>query len=221
MPRSQLDHIVITAPSLGLGVDYVRQTLGVTPQMGGEHPRMGTHNCFVKLGEKVFLEVIAVNPKASRPQRPRWFALDELKADEGPRLAAWVARTDDIKAAAVASPLHLGKVEPMTRGQLHWQITVPEDGSLPCQGIAPSLIQWPPGTHPASTLHDLGCSLARFEGFHLDAQRVSAVLAAIGFDGEFSVRSRHPNWRAQHLCARHAHPCESTHAGRARRLGGC
>jgi hypothetical protein len=26
-----------------------------------------------------------------------------------------------------------------------------EGGSLPCQGIAPSPIQWPPGTHPTST----------------------------------------------------------------------
>jgi hypothetical protein len=193
MPRSQLDHIVITAPSLGPGVDYLRQTLGVTPQMGGEHPRMGTHNCFVKLGEKVYLEVIAVNPNAPRPQRPRWFALDELGADELPRLATWVARTDDIEAAAAASPLPLGKVEPMTRGQLHWQITIPEDGSLPCQGIAPSLIQWPPGTHPTNTLQDLGCSLARLEGFHPGAERVSAILAAIGFDGEVSVRPLTPN----------------------------
>jgi Glyoxalase-like domain len=118
VPLSRLDHIVITAPSLGLGVDYLRQTLGVTPQMGGEHPRMGTHNCFVKLGAKVYLEVIAVNPNAPRPQRPRWFALDELGANELPRLATWVARTDDIEAAAAASPLPLGKVEPMTRGQL-------------------------------------------------------------------------------------------------------
>src|ERR1700739_2059301 len=102
MPHAQLDHIVITAPTLALGVDFVRQTLGVTPQMGGEHPRMGTHNYFLKLGEKIYLEVIAVNPNAPSPQRPRWFALDQVGPDELPRLATWVARTDDIKAAVSA-----------------------------------------------------------------------------------------------------------------------
>jgi hypothetical protein len=50
-----MDHMTIAAPSLAVGVEYVRQTLGVAPQVGGEHPRMGTHNCFLKLGEKFYL----------------------------------------------------------------------------------------------------------------------------------------------------------------------
>ncbi len=55
MLRSHMDHMAITAPSLEAGVEYVRQTLGVGPQAGGEHPRMGTHNCLLKLGEKFYL----------------------------------------------------------------------------------------------------------------------------------------------------------------------
>jgi hypothetical protein len=199
MPQSQLDHIVITAPSLAVGVDYVRQVLGVTPQMGGEHrrehQRMGTHCYLLKLGEKMYLEVISVNPKAPPPQRPRWFGLDHVGPDEPPRLATWVARTDDIEAAASASPIALGSLEPMTRNQLHWHITIPENGSLPCHGIAPTLIQWAPGAHPTDTLEDLGCSLVRLEGFHPDAEEVSAVLAAIGFDGEVSLRPLPPGAR--------------------------
>jgi len=187
MPRSQLDHIVITAPSLAAGVAYVRQTLGVHPQKGGEHPRMGTHNCFVKLGDGIYLEVIAINPNAPPPQRSRWFGLDHVRPDEPPRLATWVARTDDIQAAVLLSPVPLGSVELITRDQLHWSITIPKDGTLPCQGIAPTLIQWPHGTHPTSTLNDLGCSLVGLEGFHPEADRVSAMLQAIGFDGEISL----------------------------------
>ena len=188
MPHSQLDHIVITTPNLALGVDYVRQTLGVTPQVGGQHPRMGTHNYFLRLGDTSYLEVIAVDPNAPPPQRPRWYALDQVGPDEHPHLATWVARTDDIEAAASASPVFLGSVEPMTRGQLHWHVTIPKDGSLPCQGIAPTLIQWPLGTHPTATLEDLGCSLTRLECFHPDPETISAVLAAIGFSGEISLR---------------------------------
>ena len=38
MHSSFLDHITITAPSLTAGVEYVRRTLGIMPQVGGEHP---------------------------------------------------------------------------------------------------------------------------------------------------------------------------------------
>jgi hypothetical protein len=187
VPRCHLDHITITAPTLAVGVEYVRETLGVAPQVGGEHPRMGTHNYFLKLGEKVFLEIISVNPNAPRPDRPRWFGLDELDPNRPPRLATWIARTDDIHAAAAASPVSLGNVEPMSRGRLNWLITIPKDGSLPLHGLAPVLIQWPAGIHPTNTLQDLGCSLIRFEGFHPQAGKVSSVLKSIGFEGEFSV----------------------------------
>ena len=159
MHRSYLDHIAVTAPSLASGVDYVRRTLGVTPQGGGEHPRMGTHNRFVKLGERLYLEVIAINPAAPAPGRPRWFQLDDPDSSRSPRLAAWIARTDDIHGAVAASPRPLGKVEPMSRGQLNWLFTIPENGRLVMQRLAPILIQWPEGIHPADTLENSGCSL--------------------------------------------------------------
>ncbi len=178
---------MITAPTLTVGVEYVRETLGVAPQLGGEHPRMGTHNYFLKLGEKVYLEIISVNPNAPGPDRPRWFGLDELGPNRPPRLATWIARTDDIHAAAAASPVSLGNVEPMSRGKLNWLITIPKDGSLPLQGLAPTLIQWPAEVHPTSTLQDSGCFLTRLEGFHPQAGKVGGVLEAIGFQGEFSV----------------------------------
>jgi len=187
MPHSQLDHIVITAPSLATGIAYVRQALGVAPQKGGEHPCMGTHNCFVKLGGATYLEIIAINPHAPAPHRPRLFGLDQVDAQ--PRLATWVARTDDIQAAISMSAIPLGSVEHMTRDGLHWKITIPKDGSLPCHGIAPTLIEWPHGMHPTTTQNDLGCALVGVEGFHPEADRVSAMLRAIGFEGEISLNT--------------------------------
>lgn len=189
--NSQLDHIAVTAPSLAVGVEYISQTLGVTPQVGGEHPRMGTHNYLLKIGEKLYLEVISVNPDAPSPDRPRWFQLDELDVDHAPGLATWIARTNDIQAAASASPVFLGNIEPMSRGDVNWHITIPEDGSLPLDGVAPTLIQWQ-DIHPANTLQDLSCSLIRLEGFHPEANKVSAVLESIGFNGQFSVSALTP-----------------------------
>jgi hypothetical protein len=185
MFRSRMDHLVITAPSLEAGAAYVRQTLGVNLQAGGEHARMGTHNCLLKLGEALYLEVIAINPNVPRPDRPRWFQLDEPDQSQPVRLATWVARTDDIHAAATASPIPLGAVEPMSRGRLNWLITLPEDGSLPLHGIAPTFIQWNTEVHPAATLQESGCELVRLEGFHPEAGKVIGMLESIGFEGDF------------------------------------
>lgn len=186
MIHSQIDHIAVTAPSLEAGVDYVRGALGVPLQVGGEHPRMGTHNYVLKLGEKVYLEVISINPTASVPDRPRWFDLDTPDANRAPRLATWIVRTNHIQEAVSRSPIVSGNIEPMSRGKLNWQIAIPEDGSLPLGGVVPTLIQWQ-DLHPAETLQDFGCTLLRLEGFHPEAERVNEVLATIGFQGEFSV----------------------------------
>jgi hypothetical protein len=75
----------------------------------------------------------------------------------------------------------------MSRGELHWRITIPQDGSLPLDGIAPTLIQWQPGPHPASRMVDSGCSLVRLEGFHPEAQTIADMLEALGFEGKFNV----------------------------------
>lgn len=187
MNRSQIDHLVITAPSLEPGVEYVRRTLGVNLQVGGEHVRMGTHNCLMKLGEKLYLEVIAIDPNAPHPDRPRWFRLDEPGPSQPIRLTTWIARTENIESAASASPIPLGKIEPMSRNGMHWRITLPADGSLPLNGIAPTLIQWSAGVHPATKLPESGCQLTRLEGFHPEAGKIVGMLDAIGFEGAFHV----------------------------------
>jgi Glyoxalase-like domain len=187
MLRSHFDHLVVTAPDLAAGVDYISRELGVSPQQGGEHVSMGTHNFLLKLGETAFLEVIAVNPDAPAPKQQRWFELDEPESNESPRLATWIVRTNDIKAALLASPVVSGYVTPMSRGALNWSITVPRNGSLPLQGVAPTIIQWQGAAHPAGTMKDAGCSLIRLEGFHPRAEKVTAMLKAIGFQGDFSV----------------------------------
>lgn len=199
MLRCHIDHLVVTAPSLAIGAEYVREALGVLPQPGGEHASMGTHNCLLKLGEALFLEVLCVNPSAPAPARPRWFQLDEAESVQAPRLATWVVRTTDIKAALAASPVVSGYAMPMSRDELSWLITLPRNGSLPLQGIAPTIIQWL-GNHPAGRLAEQGCSFLRLEGFHPRAQKVREMLQAIGFQGEFSVAPS-PDGSPPHLVA--------------------
>jgi len=187
MSECQIDHIAVTSPSLEKGAQFIKQRLGVMPEAGGAHPRMGTHNLLVSLGESLYLEVIAPDPAAPSPDRPRWFALDNLHPDSPPALSAWVARTTDINAAAYASLEPLGNIESMSRGTLNWLITIPANGSIPLDGVGPALIEWHTDIHPASKLQDLGLSLNRLEIFHPDPARVSRFISSIGLDGPISL----------------------------------
>ena len=200
MPPCHIDHITITAASLAAGAELVWQMLGVKPQVGGEHPRMGTHNLLLRLGAALFLEVIAPNPAAPAPGRPRWFGLDNLRADAPPALSTWVVRTSNINASIAACPEALGPVEPMSRGALNWLITIPADGSVPVDGIAPALIEWQAASHPAARLEEHGLSLAKLEIFHPDPARVSRLLSAIGLVGPYCV-SPLPAGSTPHLVA--------------------
>ncbi|MFJ3044589.1 VOC family protein [Herbaspirillum chlorophenolicum] len=184
--RTEPDHLVVTAASLAQGMDWVEQKLGLSmaPRIGGEHVRLGTHNALMSLGPGFYLEVIAVDPLAPAPSRPRWFGLDTQEDHASPRLAHWVARTGDIHAALQASPLKPGIVEEMSRGALHWLITIAADGRLQCDGLLPSLIQWQSQPHPATALPDLGCRLVTLEGRHPQAGALSASLHAIGLDDQ-------------------------------------
>lgn len=179
MFRCEIDHLTVTAPDLAIGAAYVERTLGVALQPGGEHPRMGTHNLLLKLGDALFLEVIAVNPATARPPRPRWFALDELRADAAPRLVHWVARTHAMQSAPAEYLEHAGAIETMTRGDLRWLITIPSDGALPMGGAVPALIEWQTPVHPAARLHDKGCTLRGFEIHTAEPRRVGALLDSL------------------------------------------
>jgi hypothetical protein len=135
--RVEPDHLVVVTPVLRLGCDWVEERLGARPRPGGKHVAMGTHNALMSLGARFYLEVIAVDPEGIAPGRPRWFDLDEPRMRaalaEGPHLAHWVARTTDIHAAVARVP-ELGAAVPMSRGDLTWRITVPEDGHRPGRG---------------------------------------------------------------------------------------
>lgn len=187
MPQCCIDHITITSPTLDAGAAFVRKVLGVEPQAGGEHPRMGTHNLLLRLGDALFLEIISPNPCAPAPARPRWFGLDNMAVDARPALSTWVVRTKDIRTSASASSEPLGSIEPMSRGALNWLITIPADGSVPLDGIAPALIEWHSETHPASRLEDRGLSLRGLELHHPEPERISRLLASIGLDGPITV----------------------------------
>ena len=187
-----LDHLTVAALTLEQGVDHVRGCLGVVVPPGGKHPLMGTHNCLMRLGDGLFLEIIAPDPDA-RPQRTRWFALDDpdmrARLKHTPQLISSVVRVRDLKAALGGIDKSVGEALPLTRGSMSWLISVPRDGSMPFGGAFPTLIEWPPGPHPAEQMADLGCRFEHLSIEHPDSADLKAALGPILHDDRVSIGS--------------------------------
>lgn len=196
--RTRIDHLVFAAATLDEGMAWCRETLGVAPAGGGEHPLMGTHNRVFRIDaprfERAYFEIIAIDPAAPAPGRKRWFDLDDerMRASlaRGPRLIHFVASTNDIGGAAAAlaaQGLDRGPPIAATRGNLRWQITVRPDGRRLFDGTLPTLIQWD-GAQPCDALAASGASLESLTVTHPQAHALQAAYDAIGLE-QARVRS--------------------------------
>lgn len=164
-----VDHLVVAAADLEHGAAWCEATLGVAPGPGGRHALMGTHNRLLAVGgthfPQAYLEIIAIDPAAPPPARPRWFGLDEPPVQallrSGPRLVHWVARTPAIahdRQALIDFGRAPGDIVVATRGALSWRILLPPDGRLTDGGALPTLIQWD-SAHPTEAMPASGVVL--------------------------------------------------------------
>ncbi|MGF6768823.1 TusA-related sulfurtransferase [Paraburkholderia sp. GAS199] len=197
----RLDHLVVSARTLDEGTQYVADTLGVAPAGGGAHPLMRTHNRLLNLWDGVYLEVIAIDPQAAdvadgaaegATPRARLFALDDpatqARLEKGPFLSHWVARVERPKRLTVWQaqyPQRIAPIVPMTRGELTWGLSVPENGAFPAwqgvgDGVLPSLIQWDSARHPSAMLPETGIALKALKAAHPQADIVQAQLQWLG-----------------------------------------
>lgn len=177
--RLELDHLVVAARDLDEGRAWCEATFGAAPEPGGKHASMGTHNLVVNIAgarfPRAYLEIIAIDPDAAPPRRPRWFELDSPRLAaalaRGPRLVHWAARCIDRAAdrdiEAVAARWRAAGVDPgpvidaerlSPAGLLRWRIAVPPDGRRHGDGAVPLLIAWS-DVHPTDAMPARGVRL--------------------------------------------------------------
>ncbi len=198
------DHLVLGCADLERGTAWLQRFLGVTLSDIGRHERMGTMNRLLSLGPERYLELIAIDPSAPALQVKRWFGLDTPDVRDRiasrPRLLGWVARTPDIDSLDDKTGGVLGPILPMTRGDFHWRITVPEDGYPIEGGLVPSLIQWDVDLHPCQRLPDQDCRLTWMEAAHPNPAKVRYLLDELGLEGALTLTPS-PPYAGMTMCA--------------------
>jgi len=164
---------------------------------------MGTYNHVLQLGDTVYLEIVALDPEADGPGRARWFGLDDRKKvrsdwDEGRRLRGWVARTEAIDAIIAGHRGIFGEKVPLPAVNSSFDFAIPDDGSLPLDGAAPSIIDRRGKPRSMATIADLGARLRSFTLEHPDPAAVEALYRAMTVDRPPTIdRGSKLRYRAQ------------------------
>ncbi len=143
----KLDHIVFGAFTLEEGTEFVENILQAKLSDIGYHKDMGTHNRVIRISERVYLEVIAIDPKISKLNNRKWFNLDDLnlqsKLKKSPQIIGYVIENTDISIKKYYDSFFLA-----SRGNYKWQFAMPTfknnilDSEIIEAGIIPSLISW-------------------------------------------------------------------------------
>ncbi len=183
----KLDHITVIAPTLAEGVSHVRNCLDLDVPFGTRHDYMGTHNHRLQLGGRVYLEIVALDPDGISPGRARWFGLDNRATirsdwDNGRRLRGWVASTESLGAGLSGSHDIFGDEIPLPPADPAFAFSIPQDGSLPLDGAAPSLIDHRGDPTSMADIPDLDARLLSLTLEHPDPDTIKDLYRELAID---------------------------------------
>jgi hypothetical protein len=177
----------VIAPTLVEGVSHVKNCLDIDVPFGTRHDYMGTHNHRLQLGNSVYLEIVALDPQGTEPERSRWFGLDNQKSirsdwDKGRRFRGWVASTVDISAKIAAHRNVFGEKVPLPPANPTFDFSIPVNGSLPLDGAAPSLIDHRDDPTSMTDIPNLGAQLVSFSLEHPDPAAIEMLYRDLPID---------------------------------------
>jgi glyoxalase-like protein len=180
-----LDHLLWGGRDLDAAMADLYERTGVQAVFGGHHPELGTQNALARLGDHVFLEVLA-----PAPALPAGGLARELAKLPEPSLVMWAARTADAHAV-VARAKSVGLTPTLVEGHrarpgggiVRWtNVFVAGHGG---GTLVPFFIQWDDDYHPSEDATP-GLVLTSFWIEATDPARLRAVLSAL--DVKASVR---------------------------------
>jgi hypothetical protein len=183
----KLDHLTVIAPTLIEGVSHVQNCLNLHVPFGTRHDYMGTHNHRLQLGNNIYLEIVAFDPGGTEPGRPRWFGLDnqeKVRSDwnEGRRLRGWVSSTDAIESIISTRRAIFGDKVSLPTANPTFYFAIPEDGSLPLDGAAPSIIDHRGDPTSMASIPDLGARLHSLTLEHPNPAAIQTLYRELAID---------------------------------------
>ena len=183
-PEASFDHIIFAVSTLESGIRILKERTGVEATIGGVHPHLGTQNALLSLGNDVYLEILAPDPKGKLVDTYQF--INNLH--EG-KLIQWAAHTKDIDALLKAandngyehSGINAGQRNTPDGKTLTWKTLMVK---TPVDEVMPFFIQWGSNTpHPATT-SPKGCSLKSMTLTHPDPGKVKEAFSTFGIQAD-------------------------------------
>lgn len=160
----ELDRLVVLTTDLDAGQQEIEDRLNAPMEDGGRNKAHGTRSKLLSLGPNEFLELVGSDADCAPPSRARWYALDRFSGET--RLANWVVRTNELSHLISLGAAGPGMPLATSRDGMRGTMVVPDDGELGMDGIAPALVEWRNGLHPAQKLPDHGIRLTSLKLSH-------------------------------------------------------
>jgi hypothetical protein len=179
---AMLDHILLGCTLLSSGIELVAKRTGVRAAFGGVHPGRGTENALLSLGERHYLEIIALDPLQS--DAPDHYGVAKLIE---PRLVGWAAHPGDLNSFATRlrdADIAFDGPNPGSRKRpdgrlLQWKTLNLKDDHA---GLLPFFIEWSADTVHPSADAPAGCRIVRFEIATPEPEQLSKTVAILGLD---------------------------------------
>lgn len=183
----RIDHLIVGIEDLDEGVRRLEELTGVRPVYGGVHPGGGTHNALLSLGDRLYLEIIALQGDDADTE---W--VTALAGLTEPTPIGWAVSTTDAPDTVERLEHHGFSVSPPEAGSrikpdgavLEWQVFFIEQPEI--EGV-PFFIQWSPDSvHPAETSPG-GCRLRVLELTVPDATAVRDLVEWLDLGAEIEI----------------------------------
>ncbi len=188
--NSNIDHVIWACPDLDSGIEEIEALTGVRPTAGGRHPKLGTHNALMHLGNRSYLEIVAPDP--DQGGGPWGRSLQELTE---PTLLHWVLARSRLRDYAnglsglIGGDNEVGSIARRhpTLGELNWEILLLPKHEFAC--LVPFLIDWGNCTHPTELLEQQ-CTLRNVRISTPELPNMMKIASWLGIDAEFAEASK-------------------------------
>ena len=151
-----IDHLVYCVKDLEKAISFIEMKTGFKASIGGKHRGKGTKNALINLGEKCYLEILAIDGLNSEVSPPRWMGIDFIKEPKITRICLKSKNLRKDQHIIKQYNANLGEIDQGSRATvngeiLHWKMILPL--AKPEVDPIPFMVDWSESEmHPTENL---------------------------------------------------------------------